>query len=98
MSVPAGSAGLPSRVSCPESPERRPADVLRLGEQRFVVVGTVLLLVKMLLEYCDCARHLGAVSGDLLSRLVRPAELTVKSGDLVSCPSTLLVLCFIFKK
>ncbi|XP_043210822.1 vacuolar protein sorting-associated protein 54-like [Amphibalanus amphitrite] len=65
-----GCAGLPSRVSCPESPERRPADALRLGEQQFVVVGTVLLLVKMLLEYCDCARHLGAASGELLSRLV----------------------------
>ncbi|XP_037078466.1 vacuolar protein sorting-associated protein 54-like [Pollicipes pollicipes] len=52
------------------SPERRPADVLRLGDQSFVVVGTVLLLVKMLLEYCDCARHLSSVSADLLSRLV----------------------------
>lgn len=43
---------------------------LDVGGERFVVVGTVLLLLKMLVEYCESAADMPLAAADLLARLI----------------------------
>ncbi|XP_045182088.2 vacuolar protein sorting-associated protein 54-like [Mercenaria mercenaria] len=50
--------------------ERSPGEYLTVGGENYAVVGTVLLLLKMVIEYCQCADDIPAVSADLLTRLV----------------------------
>ncbi|XP_066279264.1 vacuolar protein sorting-associated protein 54-like isoform X1 [Branchiostoma lanceolatum] len=50
--------------------EKKPTEYLLVDGQKFAVVGTVLLLLKMVLEYCQCADDLPSATPDILTRLV----------------------------
>ncbi|XP_035680170.1 vacuolar protein sorting-associated protein 54-like isoform X2 [Branchiostoma floridae] len=50
--------------------EKKPTEYLVVDGQKFAVVGTVLLLLKMVLEYCQCADDLPSATPDILTRLV----------------------------
>ncbi|XP_052766804.1 vacuolar protein sorting-associated protein 54-like [Mya arenaria] len=50
--------------------ERSAGDYLMVHGDRFAVVGTVLMLLKMVVEYCQCADDIPSVASDLLTRLV----------------------------
>lgn len=50
--------------------DKKPTDSLKLEEQNFKVVGTVLLLMKMMVEYCQCVDDIPSAAPDLLTRLV----------------------------
>ncbi|XP_077993143.1 vacuolar protein sorting-associated protein 54-like [Glandiceps talaboti] len=52
------------------SEERKPSDYLEINGQRYAVVGTVLLLLKMILEYCQCLDDMPSAIPDILTRLV----------------------------
>ncbi|XP_055878405.1 vacuolar protein sorting-associated protein 54-like [Biomphalaria glabrata] len=43
---------------------------LYAGEEEFAVVGTVLMLVKMMVEYCQCVVDIPSATPDLLTRLI----------------------------
>ncbi|CAM4541481.1 unnamed protein product [Caretta caretta] len=49
--------------------ERKPADFLTVEGQKYAVVGTVLLLIKIILEYCQCVDNIPSVTTDMLTRL-----------------------------
>ncbi|TFK02571.1 ras-related protein Rab-11B [Platysternon megacephalum] len=49
--------------------ERKPTDVLIVEEQKYAVVGTVLLLIKIILEYCQCVDNIPSITTDMLTRL-----------------------------
>uniref|UniRef100_H0VCF5 Vacuolar protein sorting-associated protein 54 n=1 Tax=Cavia porcellus TaxID=10141 RepID=H0VCF5_CAVPO len=49
--------------------ERKPAEVLIVGGQQYAVVGTVLLLIRIILEYCQCVDNIPSVTTDMLTRL-----------------------------
>ena len=51
------------------------ADCLCVAGERYVVVGTALLLFKMIVEYCATAEDLAAAAPDLLLRLVELLKL-----------------------
>ncbi|KAL4238528.1 Vacuolar protein sorting-associated protein 54 [Mactra antiquata] len=50
--------------------ERTPGEFLVVNDEKFAVVGTVLMLLKMVIEYCQCSDNIPAVTADLLTRLV----------------------------
>ncbi|XP_022090825.1 vacuolar protein sorting-associated protein 54-like [Acanthaster planci] len=52
------------------SGERKPLEHVEIANQRYSVVGTVLLLLKMVAEYCQCAIDIPSVTSDILTRLV----------------------------
>ncbi|XP_038072831.1 vacuolar protein sorting-associated protein 54-like [Patiria miniata] len=52
------------------SGERKPLELVEIANQRYSVVGTVLLLLKMVAEYCQCAIDIPSVTSDILTRLV----------------------------
>ncbi|XP_077461128.1 vacuolar protein sorting-associated protein 54 isoform X2 [Stigmatopora argus] len=49
--------------------ERKPGDFLLVKGHKFAVVGTVLLLIRIFLEYCQCVNDIPAVATDMLTRL-----------------------------
>uniref|UniRef100_A0A2K6FYW0 Vacuolar protein sorting-associated protein 54 n=1 Tax=Propithecus coquereli TaxID=379532 RepID=A0A2K6FYW0_PROCO len=49
--------------------ERKPAEVLIVEGQQYAVVGTVLLLIRIILEYCQCVDNIPSVTTDMLTRL-----------------------------
>ncbi|XP_019720066.1 vacuolar protein sorting-associated protein 54 isoform X1 [Hippocampus comes] len=49
--------------------ERKPADFLVVKGHKYAVVGTVLLLIRILLEYCQCVNDIPAIATDMLTRL-----------------------------
>ncbi|CAG2103224.1 unnamed protein product, partial [Medioppia subpectinata] len=59
-------------------------------EQKFVVVNVVIVLIKTLIEYCECAQQIKSLSPDLLTRLLdilklfnsRTAQLVLGAGAL----------------
>ncbi|XP_052275668.1 vacuolar protein sorting-associated protein 54-like isoform X1 [Dreissena polymorpha] len=62
-----GQLTLPDRKS---EKDRKPGECLMVDGEQFAVVGTVLMLLKMVVEYCQCAEDIPSVTPDLLSRLI----------------------------
>uniref|UniRef100_A0A8C8FNS8 Vacuolar protein sorting-associated protein 54 n=1 Tax=Oncorhynchus tshawytscha TaxID=74940 RepID=A0A8C8FNS8_ONCTS len=60
------------RITLPErkpQEERKPSDYLHIDGQKYAVVGTVLLLIRIFLEYCQCVNDIPSISTDMLTRL-----------------------------
>ncbi|XP_014331627.1 vacuolar protein sorting-associated protein 54 isoform X1 [Xiphophorus maculatus] len=67
-SIADGKISLPERkVSGAE--DRKPADFLLVDGQKYAVVGTVLLLIRIFLEYCQCVNDIPSITTDMLTRL-----------------------------
>ncbi|MEQ2306716.1 Vacuolar protein sorting-associated protein 54 [Ameca splendens] len=67
-SIADGKISLPERkVSGPE--DRKPAEFLLVNGQKYAVVGTVLLLIRIFLEYCQCVNDIPSITTDMLTRL-----------------------------
>ncbi|KAM9454475.1 vacuolar protein sorting-associated protein 54 isoform 1-T1 [Clarias gariepinus] len=67
-SIADGHITLPERK--PAGPEeKKPCDFLLVDGQRYAVVGTVLLLIRMILEYCQCVNDIPSITTDMLTRL-----------------------------
>ncbi|GFO34669.1 vacuolar protein sorting-associated protein 54 [Plakobranchus ocellatus] len=65
--VSSGNLTLPEKRSDSES---KPTECLKVGEEEFAVVGTVLMLIKMMMEYCQCVVDIPSATPDLLTRLI----------------------------
>ncbi|XP_066495027.1 vacuolar protein sorting-associated protein 54 [Tiliqua scincoides] len=67
-SISDGRIALPEKkVRVPE--ERKPTDFLIVDGQKYAVVGTVLLLIRIILEYCQCVDNIPSITTDMLTRL-----------------------------
>ncbi|KAJ9582809.1 hypothetical protein L9F63_022850, partial [Diploptera punctata] len=55
--------------------DRKPSNVLTIGDEKYSVVGTVLLLLKMVAEYCVCATDLAVMAPNLCRNLVELLQL-----------------------
>uniref|UniRef100_A0A3P9M5W5 Vacuolar protein sorting-associated protein 54 n=1 Tax=Oryzias latipes TaxID=8090 RepID=A0A3P9M5W5_ORYLA len=67
-SIADGKITLPERkTSGPD--DRKPAEFLLVNGQKYAVVGTVLLLIRMFLEYCRCVNDIPSITTDMLTRL-----------------------------
>ncbi|KAM6941227.1 vacuolar protein sorting-associated protein 54 isoform 2-T2 [Lycodopsis pacificus] len=67
-SIADGRITLPERkIPAPE--DRRPAEFLLVNGQKYAVVGTVLLLIRIFLEYCQCVNDIPSIATDMLTRL-----------------------------
>lgn len=67
-SITDGKILLPERKSgCVE--ERKPSDFLTVDGQKYAVVGTVLILIRIILEYCSCVDDIPSITTDMLTRL-----------------------------
>uniref|UniRef100_T1D766 Vacuolar protein sorting-associated protein 54 n=1 Tax=Crotalus horridus TaxID=35024 RepID=T1D766_CROHD len=67
-SISYGKIALPEKkAGAPE--ERKPADFLIVDGQKYAVVGTVLLLIRIILEYCQCVDNIPSIVTDMLTRL-----------------------------
>ncbi|XP_076845410.1 vacuolar protein sorting-associated protein 54 [Brachyhypopomus gauderio] len=49
--------------------DRKPAEFLLVDGQKYAVVGTLLLLIRMFLEYCQCVNDIPTITTDMLTRL-----------------------------
>nr|XP_019573469.1 PREDICTED: vacuolar protein sorting-associated protein 54 isoform X3 [Rhinolophus sinicus] len=67
-SISDGKIALPEKKSG-AAEERKPAEVLIVEGQQYAVVGTVLLLIRIILEYCQCVDNIPSVTTDMLTRL-----------------------------
>ncbi|KAM8878102.1 vacuolar protein sorting-associated protein 54 isoform 2-T2 [Spinachia spinachia] len=63
-----GRISLPER-KIPGPEDRKPADFLLVNGQKYAVVGTVLLLIRIFLEYCQCVNDIPSIATDMLTRL-----------------------------
>uniref|UniRef100_A0ABM5GQJ0 Vacuolar protein sorting-associated protein 54 n=1 Tax=Pogona vitticeps TaxID=103695 RepID=A0ABM5GQJ0_9SAUR len=67
-SISDGKIALPEKkVGAAE--ERKPTDYLIVDGQKYAVVGTVLLLIRIILEYCQCVDSIPSIATDMLTRL-----------------------------
>jgi len=66
--VTTGSMTLPEKRT--DSGDSKPTECLIVEGEQFSVVGTVLMLVKMLVEYCQCVVDIPSAAPDLLTRLI----------------------------
>uniref|UniRef100_A0A8C5SXL7 Vacuolar protein sorting-associated protein 54 n=1 Tax=Laticauda laticaudata TaxID=8630 RepID=A0A8C5SXL7_LATLA len=66
-SVSDGKIALPEKKAGAE--ERKPTDFLIVDGQKYAVVGTVLLLIRIILEYCQCVDNIPSILTDMLTRL-----------------------------
>ncbi|NWJ04510.1 VPS54 protein, partial [Crypturellus undulatus] len=62
------------RISLPEkkvatAEERKPTEFLLVEGQKYATVGTVLLLIRIILEYCQCVDNIPSITTDMLTRL-----------------------------
>ncbi|XP_023680859.1 vacuolar protein sorting-associated protein 54 isoform X1 [Paramormyrops kingsleyae] len=62
------------RITLPEKKpagpeERKPSEYLCVDGQKYAVVGTVLLLIRIFLEYCQCVNDIPSITTDMLTRL-----------------------------
>uniref|UniRef100_A0A8C1XX57 Vacuolar protein sorting-associated protein 54 n=1 Tax=Cyprinus carpio TaxID=7962 RepID=A0A8C1XX57_CYPCA len=62
------------RITLPERKptgceDRKPSEFLCVDGQKYAVVGTVLLLIRMFLEYCQCVNDIPSITTDILTRL-----------------------------
>lgn len=67
-SIADGKIALPDKKPV-ATEERKPADVLIVEGHQYAVVGTVLLLIRIILEYCQCVDNIPSVTTDMLTRL-----------------------------
>ncbi|XP_056136617.1 vacuolar protein sorting-associated protein 54 isoform X1 [Lampris incognitus] len=67
-SIANGRISLPERKP-PGSEVRAPSDYLLVDGQRYAVVGTVLILIRIFLEYCQCVNDIPSITTDMLTRL-----------------------------
>uniref|UniRef100_A0A8C5VES3 Vacuolar protein sorting-associated protein 54 n=1 Tax=Microcebus murinus TaxID=30608 RepID=A0A8C5VES3_MICMU len=67
-SISDGKIALPEK-KLGATEERKPAEVLVVEGQQYAVVGTVLLLIRIILEYCQCVDNIPSVTTDMLTRL-----------------------------
>ncbi|XP_070772047.1 vacuolar protein sorting-associated protein 54 [Enoplosus armatus] len=67
-SIADGRITLPER-KIPGPEDRKPADFLLVNGQKYAVVGTVLLLIRIFLEYCQCVNDIPSIATDMLTRL-----------------------------
>uniref|UniRef100_A0A8B9HX59 Vacuolar protein sorting-associated protein 54 n=1 Tax=Astyanax mexicanus TaxID=7994 RepID=A0A8B9HX59_ASTMX len=51
------------------SHQEKPSDFLLVDGQKYAVVGTVLLLIRIFLEYCQCVNDIPSITTDMLTRL-----------------------------
>lgn len=66
--VTSGSMTLPEKRA--DNGDSKPTECLCVEGEQFSVVGTVLMLVKMLVEYCQCVVDIPSAAPDLLTRLI----------------------------
>ncbi|NXE56090.1 VPS54 protein, partial [Casuarius casuarius] len=67
-SVSDGRISLPEKkAAAPE--ERKPTEFLIVEGQKYATVGTVLLLIRIILEYCQCVDNIPSITTDMLTRL-----------------------------
>ncbi|XP_075562819.1 vacuolar protein sorting-associated protein 54 isoform X2 [Pelecanus crispus] len=67
-SVSDGRISLPEKK--PAAPEeRKPTEFLIVEGQKYATVGTVLLLIRIILEYCQCVDNIPSITTDMLTRL-----------------------------
>uniref|UniRef100_A0A8C4E406 Vacuolar protein sorting-associated protein 54 n=1 Tax=Dicentrarchus labrax TaxID=13489 RepID=A0A8C4E406_DICLA len=67
-SIADGRISLPER-KIPGPEDRKPTDFLLINGQKYAVVGTVLLLIRIFLEYCQCVNDIPSIATDMLTRL-----------------------------
>ncbi|XP_042280633.1 vacuolar protein sorting-associated protein 54 [Thunnus maccoyii] len=67
-SIADGRITLPERKT-PGPDDRKPTDFLLVNGQKYAVVGTVLLLIRIFLEYCQCVTDIPSIATDMLTRL-----------------------------
>ncbi|XP_027550765.1 vacuolar protein sorting-associated protein 54 isoform X2 [Neopelma chrysocephalum] len=67
-SVSDGRISLPEKKSA-GTEERKPAEFLIVEGQKYATVGTVLLLIRIILEYCQCVDNIPSITTDMLTRL-----------------------------
>uniref|UniRef100_A0A4W3GHA1 Vacuolar protein sorting-associated protein 54 n=1 Tax=Callorhinchus milii TaxID=7868 RepID=A0A4W3GHA1_CALMI len=67
-SIADGVIALPEKKTAAPQ-ERKPADVLAVDGQKYAVVGTVLLLIRIIFEYCQCVDDIPSITTDMLTRL-----------------------------
>ncbi|XP_017290481.1 vacuolar protein sorting-associated protein 54 isoform X2 [Kryptolebias marmoratus] len=67
-SIADGKITLPERKT-PGPDDRKPAEFLLVDGQKYAVVGTVLLLIRIFLEYCQCVNDIPSIATDMLTRL-----------------------------
>ncbi|XP_068607044.1 vacuolar protein sorting-associated protein 54 [Brachionichthys hirsutus] len=63
-----GKLTLPER-RIPGPDDRKPAEFLLVDGHRHAVIGTVLLLIRIFLEYCQCVNDIPSIATDMLTRL-----------------------------
>uniref|UniRef100_A0A672GBA4 Vacuolar protein sorting-associated protein 54 n=1 Tax=Salarias fasciatus TaxID=181472 RepID=A0A672GBA4_SALFA len=68
-SIADGRITLPERQSPGTAEDRKPSEYLLVNGEKFAVVGTVLLLIRMILEYCQCVNDIPSIATDMLTRL-----------------------------
>uniref|UniRef100_UPI00398E7D5C vacuolar protein sorting-associated protein 54 isoform X4 n=1 Tax=Pristiophorus japonicus TaxID=55135 RepID=UPI00398E7D5C len=67
-SIEDGVIALPEKKAAAPQ-ERKPADFLAVDGQKYAVVGTVLLLIRIIFEYCQCVDDIPSITTDMLTRL-----------------------------
>lgn len=67
-SIADGRITLPERKT-PGTEDRKPTEFLFVNGQKYAVVGTVLLLIRIFLEYCQCVNDIPSIATDMLTRL-----------------------------
>ncbi|XP_054239851.1 vacuolar protein sorting-associated protein 54 [Indicator indicator] len=67
-SVSDGRISLPDKKTA-AAEERKPAEFLIVEGQKYATVGTVLLLIRIILEYCQCVDNIPSITTDMLTRL-----------------------------
>uniref|UniRef100_A0A4W6EAV9 Vacuolar protein sorting-associated protein 54 n=1 Tax=Lates calcarifer TaxID=8187 RepID=A0A4W6EAV9_LATCA len=67
-SIADGRITLPERKT-PGPDDRKPTEFLLVNGQKYAVVGTVLLLIRIFLEYCQCVNDIPSIATDMLTRL-----------------------------
>uniref|UniRef100_A0A3Q1BWH3 Vacuolar protein sorting-associated protein 54 n=1 Tax=Amphiprion ocellaris TaxID=80972 RepID=A0A3Q1BWH3_AMPOC len=67
-SIADGKITLPERKTTGPD-EKKPAEFLLVNGQKYAVVGTVLLLIRIFLEYCQCVNDIPSIATDMLTRL-----------------------------
>ena len=79
-----------SKVVNDESSEQKLKSFILVNRQKFVIVSAVIVLIKIVIEYCECAQQIKTLSPDLLMRLLdllklfnsRTAQLVLGAGAL----------------
>ncbi|XP_078261821.1 vacuolar protein sorting-associated protein 54 isoform X2 [Rhinoraja longicauda] len=68
-SIEDGVIALPEKKATGPPQERKPAEFLAVDGEKYAVVGTVLLLIRIIFEYCQCVDDIPSITTDMLTRL-----------------------------